>query len=261
MRQYLLRHGTRCFITIAILEHAVDFVEEDDARTAATGALEDLANAPLALSDLFAHQLGDMGTNEVQVTQLRTRPQNSRLSGTRRTVQQDARGRRHTEMAVLLGITRSRQMHLGVQTGVDDVVVETLLQRRIPADGGEVPQRGLERRRRYGFLPPPRDRSHVGSESVAAAMVLNGPEETYAAAMVRAAIVITVMNCGIDGDAEIGPREGRPIPSQQATDATNGAQGARRTSASTPRPAPSPRSAQSARTSRRRRRHALADWG
>ena len=70
---------------------------------------------------------------------MRTRPQNSRLSGTRRTVQQDARGRRYTEMTVLLGITRSRQIHLGMQTGIDDVVVEALLQRRIPADGREVP--------------------------------------------------------------------------------------------------------------------------
>ena len=212
LRQYLLRHGTRRLITIAILEYAVDFVEEDDARTAATSALEDIANPPLALSDLLAHQLGDLGTNEVQVTQLRTRPQNSRLSGTRRTVQQDARGRRYAEMAVLLSVTRSRQMHLRMQTGVDDVVVETLLQRRIPADGGEVPQRGLERRRRYGFLPSPRDRSHVGSESVAAAMVLNGLEETYATTMVRTAVVSTVVNRGIDGDAEIGPREGRSIP-------------------------------------------------
>ena len=139
LSQYLLRNGTRSLIAIAILEHTVDFVEEDDARTAAPSALEDLANPPLALSNLFADQLGDLGTHEVQVTQLRTRPQNSRLSGTRRTVQQDARGRRYTEMTVLLGITRSRQIHLGMQTGIDDVVVEALLQRRIPADGREVP--------------------------------------------------------------------------------------------------------------------------
>ena len=153
-------------------------------------------------------------------------------------------------MAILLSVTRSCQMHLRMQTGVNDVIVETLLQRRIPPDGGKVPQGGFERRRRYGFLPSPRKGGHVASKSVAAAMVLNGLEETYAAALPRATTVRAIVHCGIDGDAEIGPGEGGSTPLQQTTAATNAAQGVRRTSTSTPHPAPSRCSAQHTRMSR-----------
>ena len=106
LRQDLLGNGARRFITIPVFEHAVNLIEEDDAGTAAPRTLEDVSNASLALANLLAHQLRDLGTYEVQVAHLRARTQNRRLSRAGRPVQKNARGWRDVEMAVFLPLKR-----------------------------------------------------------------------------------------------------------------------------------------------------------
>ena len=106
LRQNLLGNGARRFITIPVFEHAVNLIEEDDAGTAAPRTLEDVSNAPLALANLLAHQLRDLGTYEVQVAHLRARTQNRCLSRAGRPVQKNARGWRDVEMAVFLPLKR-----------------------------------------------------------------------------------------------------------------------------------------------------------
>lgn len=59
LRQDLLGNGARRFITIPVFEHAVNLIEEDDARAAAPRTLEDVSDSPLALANLLAHQLRD----------------------------------------------------------------------------------------------------------------------------------------------------------------------------------------------------------
>lgn len=100
--------------------------------------------------------------------------------------------------------------HLHVQARVDDVVIQTCLQRGVASDGGEVPRRRLQRQCRR--LPrPPHEARQVALDRVAAHVALQRLQQAEAAALGRRGCVGALVKGGLHTRRQICPREGGSI--------------------------------------------------
>ena len=97
--------------------------------------------------------------------------------------------------------------HLQLQAGVDDVVVQTSLQRRVSSDAGKVRRRGLQWQR-WRLPRTPHDTRQVSLQHITAHMALQRLQQAETAAGFLSGRVRAVMKCRLHAGHQVSPREG-----------------------------------------------------
>lgn len=107
--QKLVDNTVRCATSITnrattSLGDGVQLIQEDDARSCGTSLVKDVSDVAFRLTKPHAEQLGTLDRDEVGSALVGDSLSQHRLTGTRRTVEQDTSRGRETELEELLGV-------------------------------------------------------------------------------------------------------------------------------------------------------------
>lgn len=206
---------------MAVFKHAFDFVKEKNARTttqpnsaalrASLRLSEQLADPPLALSDFLIHQVTDLGTYKVQMSQLRAGARKRRFSRSRRTVEQNSGGQRDGELFVLLQVIEFDGSDLPIQAGVDDGFDHLVLQRLAAADGLENVSKRADGAEIGGNASR---RNRILQNGAIATVFLNRLQQAECAAARRILRGVAAVHGALHTGIDIAPGKGGALQSQ-----------------------------------------------